>query len=153
MFVYSPYPVVLRAIDFFVASEEVNWPDVSSLAERIAARGVWSAPLPVERDSGIVMDGNHRLQAARILGLSHLPCILLSYDMPGVRVTQWDSDAQFPVAQIFRTIRHDGAIFPYKSTRHTFNPALPNSLIELSALRRGIDAANQSAPAAQRAAA
>lgn len=127
------YTVVTRELAFFRASEEVVAADVETLAHAIASARQWQAPLPVERSSGIIMDGNHRWHAARLLGLRRLPCILLDYADARVRVVDWTSGQAYPVARIFQTIEA-GQVLPYKSTRHSFAPLLPATAIPLDQL-------------------
>lgn len=83
------YCVALRPTAFFMPSEEVDADHVRRLADAIRATGLWTTPIPIERDTGIVMDGNHRIRAAALLGLHHLPCVLLDYADPRVSVTHW----------------------------------------------------------------
>jgi ParB-like chromosome segregation protein Spo0J len=65
--------VALESIEFFHASEEVNAAHVRDLAQSIKAVGDWLVPIPIECRTGLVMDGNHRLRVARMLGLRRLP--------------------------------------------------------------------------------
>lgn len=129
------YCVALRSIDFFRPSEEVDLGEVRKLAGAISAAGVWTTPIPVDGGTGIVMDGNHRIRAAAMLGLRHLPCVLLSYGDPRVTVTDWNTGEAFCVDCIYRAILRQNRIFPYKTTRHRFAPALPRTEIRLRWLR------------------
>ncbi|MFP4592165.1 transcriptional regulator [uncultured Ralstonia sp.] len=128
------YCVALRPAAFFVPSEEVDAGAVHRLAAGIAHAGVWTTPIPIERGTGIVMDGNHRIRAAALLGLHHLPCVLLDYADPRVSVTHWRTGAPFCVDSIWRCILADRGLFPYKTTRHRFAPALPSTEIPLAVL-------------------
>ncbi|CAH0446555.1 ParB N-terminal domain-containing protein [Ralstonia syzygii] len=128
------YCVALRPAAFFMPSEEVDADHVRRLADTIRATGLWTTPIPIERDTGIVMDGNHRVRAAALLGLHHLPCVLLDYADPRVSVTHWSSGAPFSVASIRRRIVAERRLFPYKTTRHRFAPALPGTEIPLTVL-------------------
>ncbi|MHA6847863.1 ParB N-terminal domain-containing protein [Ralstonia syzygii] len=128
------YCVALRPAAFFLPSEEVDADHVRRLADTIRATGLWTTPIPIERDTGIVMDGNHRVRAAALLGLHHLPCVLLDYADPRVSVTHWSSGAPFSVASIRRCIVAERRLFPYKTTRHRFAPALPGTEIPLTVL-------------------
>jgi hypothetical protein len=120
-------------------SEEVVDADVEALARRIAGSGRWSAPIPAERSTGIIMDGNHRWHAARQLGLTHVPCVLLGYDDARVRVCDWQTGAPFSIERILTHVM-GGLVFPYKTTRHLFAPALPATEIALAGLRQADDA-------------
>ncbi len=128
------YCVALRPAAFFLPSEEVDADHVRRLADTIRATGLWTTPIPIERDTGIVMDGNHRIRAAALLGLHHLPCVLLDYADPRVSVTHWGSGAPFSVASIRQRIVTERHLFPYKTTRHRFAPALPSTEIPLTVL-------------------
>lgn len=135
MYNYQPYCIAFKPIGALRASEDVDAFDVRELALRIARAGVWTAPLPVDDATGIVMDGNHRLRAARLLGLRYLPCVPLSYQDPRVTVTHWTSGERFDVDHIFRSILAERGVLPYKTTRHLFAPVLPSTMVELDLLR------------------
>lgn len=127
------YDVTIERLAFCRPSEEVITADVALLARKIALLGSWTAPVPVEKSSGIIMDGNHRWHAAILLGLTHLPCVRLDYADPRVRVFEWEHDRGFDIDAIFRVVLA-GQVFPYKSTRHVFSPALPQAQIPLAHL-------------------
>jgi hypothetical protein len=129
------YECTLVELAFFRASEEVVLRDVEKLAADILRRHCWTTPIPVERQSGIIMDGNHRWHAARLLQLTHLPCIALDYGDPRVRVVRWEDGSSFALAELRETVAR-GAVLPYKTTRHMFAPALPEVEFDLAALRR-----------------
>ncbi|SPA39668.1 conserved hypothetical protein [Cupriavidus taiwanensis] len=61
-------------------------------------------------------------------------CIQLRYDNARVRVRDWNTGEPFEIARIFRTIAA-GALFPYKTTRHFFEPRLPDTSVQLARLR------------------
>lgn len=132
-----PYCVSVKPISFLRQSEMVDEDHVHSLASTIERTDAWTTPIPVEAGAGIVMDGNHRLRAAMMLGLRYVPCIVLDYLDPRVRVTHWRTNAPFCVASIGRRILHDKGLFPYKTTRHSFAPTLPRTEIPLRLLVAG----------------
>jgi hypothetical protein len=132
-----PYCVALKPIAFFLPSEEVDERDVHRLAAVIREADSWTTPIPVEKETGIIMDGNHRARAAALLGLRYLPCVLLDYQDPRVSVTHWQTGAPFCINSIRRRILQDKGLFPYKTTRHRFAPVLPATEIQLSALNGG----------------
>lgn len=131
-----PYCVELTALDQLQASEEIDVNHARQLARTINVQQVWRFPLPIERGTGLVMDGNHRLFAARLLGLSHLPCVLLNYDDPRVSVKHWHNGEAFD-PQLLHSQLGAGKLLPYKTTRHAFAPRLPSINIALTALRQG----------------
>ncbi|MCF5702160.1 ParB N-terminal domain-containing protein [Pseudomonas syringae] len=127
------YQIALRPLCDVLQSEQVDPANVTLLRESIVRAGHWLEPIIVERSRGIVMDGNHRFTAALQLGLRRVPCIQLDYTDPRVCVRHWQTGQAFEVARIFTTIAR-GEIFPYKTTRHAFDPALPLVAIPLERL-------------------
>jgi hypothetical protein len=127
------YEVAIRPISSFRTSEEIDTANVRNLMETISNNNKWLAPIVIEKNSGIVMDGNHRLRAAIMLGLKYLPCIPLCYTDPRVTVFNWNTDEPFDVAHIYQTVLNN-QIFPYKTTRHRFSPVLPGTDIPLALL-------------------
>ena len=93
------------------------------LARHIGRLGVWTAPLVIERDSLVVMDGHHRLRAAQALRLSVLPVVLLSYEEGGVLLQAWRKGEVWSPAAVLSRAR-SGSLLPYKTTRHLFQPAI-----------------------------
>jgi hypothetical protein len=136
------YVVAVRPIEFFRPSEEVDAAHVRRLAEAVRQSGIWLAPLPVEEDSGLVMDGNHRLQVARQLGLKRLPCVLLRYGDRRLRVRCWKTGRPFSLDEL-RGIVALPAVLPYKTTRHSFDPPLPETEIPLGLLGGDVAAGHQ----------
>ncbi|MBN3857503.1 ParB N-terminal domain-containing protein [Paraburkholderia sp. Ac-20340] len=131
----NPYCVAVKPIEFLVQSEAVDHTNVDKLVCEIRTSGKWTTPIPVSRETGIVMDGNHRLTAAAILGLRHLPCVLLDYLDPRVSVTEWKTGIPFQVDAILQRLLCEKALFPYKTTRHAFAPSLPVTDIPLDILQ------------------
>lgn len=64
---------------------------------------------------------------------------LTSVDYPGIRVDHWKSGASFDIPTIFRTIVMHRKTLPYKTTRHSFSPALPKTAVPLETLKNSGD--------------
>lgn len=133
------YVVAMKPLDYFKHSEAVDMEAVMALARRIEQEGVWSTALPVDGPSGYVMDGNHRLAVARLLGLRHLPCIPLAYHDKRVSVRHWRTGEPFSREELSSLIK-TSALLPYKTTKHQFMPSLPRLEFPLELLRLPFDA-------------
>jgi hypothetical protein len=127
------YLIAFRPLASLQASEQVHPDRVQALAQRIRDDGRWLAPLPIDEATGVVMDGNHRLRAARLLGLRRLPCVLLDYADPRVAVDCWRSGRPIDPRDIFTALA-SCELLPPKSTRHRFDPPLPATRFELALL-------------------
>ncbi|WP_233964107.1 ParB N-terminal domain-containing protein [Pectobacterium versatile] len=136
MFESMTYQIALTPVQFLLPSENVDMSNVECLMEDICRCGCWTTPVPIEKETGIIMDGNHRLRAATELGLKHIPCALLDYDDPRVSVYHWKTGQPFCKSLIMRTIVAEKSLFPYKTTRHFFQPALPSVRVVLDELMR-----------------
>lgn len=71
--------VTLLEVTALRHTEEFDPERVEWLARKIEEEGVWTAPLAVSREHGLVMDGQHRLEAALRLGLHRVPATILDY--------------------------------------------------------------------------
>ncbi len=127
---FAPFPATstgraVRAVPAagLVPHEEHDERRALRLARHIGRAGVWTAPLVVERDSLVVMDGHHRLRAARALGLLVLPAVLLSYEDGEVTLEAWRKGEQWSAAAVLSSGR-SGRLLPRKTTRHLFQPAI-----------------------------
>jgi hypothetical protein len=103
--------------------------------EQIAMKKHWTHPLLVHKDTKIIMDGHHRYQIARKLGLKHIPCVLTSYTNPYLKV-YFHRDNSILDDQLIIEAGQSGKLFDKKSTRHelAFN-CIPQTNIPLTFLQ------------------
>ncbi|TKC89720.1 hypothetical protein FAZ69_12455 [Trinickia terrae] len=128
---HDNWPIVLIATSRILPNEEHEETRVLEVLKSIERSGRWTAPIVLERASLAVMDGHHRLAAARRLSLPRVPCLLLDYAQVGVvaRRPGYRVDGEQIVAR-----SREGMLYPPKTTRHIFPQALPACSIELEAL-------------------
>jgi len=87
------------------------------LRDKIIEEGVWKVPLKVEKELNLVMDGQHRMEVAKELGLSVVPCLIYSYE----EVEVWSLRKNYEVNAdliVERVISNN--IYPYKTAKHAF---------------------------------
>lgn len=116
-------------------TEEHDHERMLQLCDRIQASGVWTMPVCIERESHAVMDGHHRLEAAKRLGLARVPVYLLDYSQ--VTLTRWRDDIHVSVADILRRAYANDP-YPKKTTRHLFPEELTRPCAIPLALLRDI---------------
>ncbi|WDD99772.1 ParB N-terminal domain-containing protein [Thalassomonas actiniarum] len=114
-----------------VYSERVNW-----LVDKIQSEGLWRVPVTLDKSSYAVMDGHHRLEAARRLKLPCVPCLLLDYSEVSF-VSTHESLAITP--KMVGEYAKAGTLFPPKSTRHIFSNPLPTCNISLTIIKNTND--------------
>jgi hypothetical protein len=122
----------LRHIEDF-SRRRVAW-----LAKKIQHEGVWTKPVVLDRAHHLVMDGQHRMEVARRLGLKVIPAIL--FDYAEVEVWSLRPKTHTVTADEITARALSGDIYPYKTAKHRFPcgelPELTLSLTELLNRRR-----------------
>lgn len=130
---HDTWSIELISIDQILPNEEHDELRLLEVLASIEHSGRWTAPIVLERTSLAVMDGHHRLAAARRLCLSRVPCVLLDYLQVGVETRRPDFrvDGERIVAR-----SRARALYPPKTTRHIFPQPLPVCSIEIGMLSR-----------------
>ncbi|PHM66523.1 hypothetical protein Xsto_01135 [Xenorhabdus stockiae] len=127
------YHIGFELVKNLVQSEEVDAIMVERLQRKISLEGIWKSIIPIEYKSNWVMDGNHRLNVAYGLGLLFIPVVRLKYSDHRVKVYDWKDNKPYCINNITREIENK-KILPYKTTRHFFNPSLPDVNFALDTL-------------------
>ena len=79
----------------------------------------------VEKKNNLVLDGQHRLEAAKMLGLIRLPALFVDYN--DVEVWTLRPEIKITRLSVVKNAR-SGKIYPYKTVKHKFNFDVPDSL-------------------------
>jgi ParB-like chromosome segregation protein Spo0J len=91
----------LLSLDRIQETEEHDFIRANQLADAIRELGFWTVPIAIEHSMLAIMDGHHRFNAAKLLNLARVPCVLMDYEKSGVTLRSWQSDWDFDVADIF----------------------------------------------------
>ena len=114
---HSIRKITLIETDKLIHIEDYGRKRVEWLKDKIIHSGLWTVPLKIEKDNYLVMDGQHRMEVAKSLGLKYVPCILYSYD----EVEVWSLRDNHKVSQRLIVERAlNGDIYPYKTAKHAF---------------------------------
>ncbi|MER8927723.1 ParB N-terminal domain-containing protein [Mesorhizobium sp. M0859] len=131
---FSCYTIVRLPVSQLRPSEEINILRARTLAKMITEMGRWTRPILVEHRHSVIMDGHHRHFCATELGLSSVPCVLLSYDDPSLHVTYWSEPGPVDVDRIIQA-GLSGNLMGFKTTKHKLQIALPSCSVDLDDLR------------------
>jgi hypothetical protein len=115
----------LRHIESY-SKRRVKW-----LIQKIKTEQIWTTPLCVDKHHYLVMDGQHRMETAKLLGLRYVPCVL--FDYAEVDIWSLRDNYTFDVATVVeRSLCNN--IYPYKTVKHRFPFEIPEIAISLSEL-------------------
>jgi len=95
------------------SKRRVHW-----LAAKIQKEKVWTKPLVLDRAHHLVMDGQHRMEVAMLMGLGKVPAIL--YDYSEVEVWSLRPRTHTVSAAEITARALSGDIYPYKTAKHRF---------------------------------
>ncbi len=100
------------------------------LKEKILQEKLWTKPLCID-PSGLVMDGHHRMEVAKMLKLKQVPVMIFDYE--NVEVYSLRKTHEVSVEQIRKnTITQ--LKYPYKTVKHQFPCEITQCQINLAAL-------------------
>ena len=101
----------LRHIEGF-SKRRVEW-----LMGKMLKEGVWTKPVAVDDAHDLVLDGQHRMEAAKRLGLKWVPAIRYVY--ADVEVWSLRPQHEFDWKQVTERALADKP-YPYKTVKHRF---------------------------------
>lgn len=112
----------LRHIEGF-SKKRVAW-----LVEKIKTEQHWTRPLSLDEQYDLVLDGQHRMEAAKILGLLWVPAVRFRYS----EVEVWSLRTKYSFTYKEVTERAlAGEIYPYKTVKHRFAQPPPDVVFSL----------------------
>jgi hypothetical protein len=76
-------------------------------------------PVIADQKTFVILDGHHRHAACKVLGIEYIPCILVDYESPGIRVETRRPDVCVSKQEVIRR-GLSGDLYPPKTTRHIF---------------------------------
>ena len=123
----------LRSLSVLRPTECFDADKAAALAQAIEAAGVWTHELLIHRDCHAVLDGHHRLAAAKMLGLRSVPCRLVSYGQAGLSLHAWREGDEVTPDKVLAAAA-SGALLPFKTTRHVLAQDPAPVRVPLSAL-------------------
>lgn len=128
---HDTWVIELISTERILPNEEHDDARLLEVLDSIERSGLWTAPIVLERASLAVMDGHHRLAAARHLSLPRVPCVLLDYSQVDVRPRRpnYSVDGEQIVARARARM-----LYPPKTTRHVFPQPLPRCRIPIASL-------------------
>lgn len=107
----------IMKIELLREHEEVDEKRLEKLTKEIVKDGVIKKPIVADKTTLTVLDGHHRLQALKRLGLNKIPVVLVEYDTPEIVVQKWGEEKVIEKEEVIRAAL-SGKLFPPKTTKH-----------------------------------
>lgn len=116
--------------------EQVIQKKVDQLERMTIRWDAYTKPLLVDGATGTILDGHHRFEIARRLGLQCLPCVVVDYlDDDSITLLLWpNSDRKGITKDDVIQAGLSGDLMPPKTSRHLLSDDLPPISVPLSRL-------------------
>ncbi len=130
----SPAPVfALVPVSRLLGHEEHDQAKVDELVEELRRTGEFREPIWVARGLYVILNGHHRVEASRRLGLKYVPAWVFDYHGDEVELDRWRPGPPIDKAEVLRRASL-GRPFPAKTTRHRLKVELPPRSVPLEEL-------------------
>lgn len=83
------FRIAMIKLDELKPHEEVLEPVVGSLANEVLTEKKIRDPLIVDQHDHVILDGMHRFNSLKLLKCRFVPCCLVDYDSPYIKVGSW----------------------------------------------------------------
>jgi len=112
--------------------ENINKNHLSEIIYKLRKERVLRNPIIVEKNHLVILDGHHRVNAFKKLGLKYIPASLISYNQVRVYLRRKLDIKDIKSEVIRRGINNNP--FPSKTTRHLIKSRLRNINYSLNSL-------------------
>jgi ParB-like chromosome segregation protein Spo0J len=114
--------------------EEIDQDNLIKVKETITRTGFFKEPIIVDKENMIVLDGHHRLNMCKQLGLKRIPCMLVDYIKDKkIRVESRRKDFIITKQAVVEKAKSK-TLFPNKTTRHFIPRRMKGLKISLASL-------------------
>ncbi|MEM3055393.1 MAG: pyridoxal-phosphate dependent enzyme [Candidatus Bathyarchaeia archaeon] len=134
----KPYKDEVQLVDLnkLLQHEEVDLKHLKELTAEIASDKVLKQAIVVDKNTNVIIDGEHRFTALKILGCKRIPLIYINYNSPEIEVQAWrDGECLTKVDVINAGV--SGRMFPPKTSKHMIRNS--DTLSHISVVERKVD--------------
>jgi hypothetical protein len=97
--------------------EQIRPDYLEELKNEILGDGILKMPICADKETYIILDGHHRLHALKRIGCRKIPCILVDYRSPEIKVVPWREGETITKEMVTRTALTGGRM-PPKTSKH-----------------------------------
>ena len=128
--------VIIAELKVLKEHEEIIENNLNTRIKKIKNRGFYK-PIIADNQTNVILDGHHKWNAAKELGLSKVPTIFVDYlNDSGVQVDVWpECDKDSITKEEVIEMGLSEYVFPPKTSKHSFDFEIPSLSISLEKLR------------------
>ena len=99
----------IREVKSLLSHEQVIAPNLKRLKEGMLNIGHLVDPIVVDKETGVVLDGNHRRNVLEIIECPRAICQLVDYKSPEIKVGTWHPSVSYTAEEVFNldSIKHE----------------------------------------------
>ncbi|MGB9778136.1 MAG: ParB N-terminal domain-containing protein [Candidatus Bathyarchaeales archaeon] len=116
--------------------EEVDPIHLKELKEEIWSDKILKFAIVADKNTNIILDGQHRYNAIKELGLKHIPVVYVDYNSPEIEVQSWKGNPHLTKKDVIEA-GLSGRKFPPKTSKHTIRTG--GSLHHISAIEKRVN--------------
>lgn len=113
--------------------EEYSEERVQKLLRKLREDACWTVPIILTNRTNLILDGQHRFEAAKRLKLRKIPAVFVNY--PDVAVWSLRKEIRVSPQRVEKTVLKERKRYPYKTVKHKFPFELPKTAIRIDELR------------------
>ena len=129
--------IVLIEVSKLVPHEEIKQKKLNKLIDLVKKRGGFYQPVLVDKETRTLLDGHHRYNSAKYLGLKFIPGIEVNYlEDDSIKVEPWPGKEHMKISkQSILSMAKSGNLYPPKTSKHFFSGELPKQFFSFEELR------------------
>ena len=116
--------------------EEVDPNHLKELKKEIESDKILKMAIVVDKNTNVILDGEHRFNALRELGCRKIPVIYVNYNSPDIEVQSWKGNPHLTKKDIIEA-GLGGRRFPPKTTKHMIN--VGDRILHISAIEKRVN--------------
>jgi L-serine kinase (ADP) len=124
--------ISMIALDRLLPIENHIKERAAMLFEEISNSIWWTKPIVVEKENLLILDGHHRFEVAKKIGIKKIPVVFTSYNQVEVWSLRKSEFVDVPTV-VKRAKERD--IYPNKTVKHNFPFLIPHCKIKISDLK------------------
>ena len=126
----------LVELDMLTEHEEVDPNHLKELKEEIEADKILKMAIVVDKNTNVILDGEHRFNVLRELGCRKIPVIYVDYNSPDIEVQSWKGNPHLTKKDVIEA-GLGGRRFPPKTTKHVIN--VGDRILHISAIEKRVN--------------